>query len=164
MGEETASNPGDMPKEQSAMPAVQESTEGHYRVLSNGSLMDPVTGLIVKGQALTSEQARELAALREVRAAEAIAEAVAEGDETALDPARRSVFGGWKTVGKAQMLLALSPERGRASTEAAKWLGHAAKLAPEAGGSNSAPAVRLELSAGALEYIGELMRRRAQGE
>ncbi len=156
----SAGNPGDTTPAQ-VMPAVPEEQEGHYRVLANGAKMDVVRGRIVAGAPLTTGQARDMASRRQLKAQAKVREAIA-GADTTHDSANASVYGGWKTVALAQVELALSPGTGRASTEAAKWLGKASGLMSEAEAGQQAPAVRLELGAAAVEALGRLLGRRQQ--
>ncbi len=159
MSEVEVTNPGDMPEEQTKMPAVPEEQEGHYRVLANGAKADIATGKIVAGPVLDSGRARELAAMRQVKAQAAVRRAIAAGDTT-HDLAHRNVYGGFETIAAAQVELALSPETGRASTEAARWLGRSSGLQSEQQDAGQAPAVRLELGAAAVEALGRLLGRR----
>jgi hypothetical protein len=140
-----------------------DAKEAEYRIMANGARADVVTGKIVAGPALDSAGARDLQQRRVAKTQAAVRRAIAAADTT-HSLAQQSVYGGISTIAAAQVELALSPEQGRAATEAAKFLLRHGGLAAEDGSGASQPAVRLELSAGALEYIGELMRRRAQGD
>ena len=166
MSEESPKNPVDASEEPLGMPAVKDEdkplVEGRYRTLSNGVVTDVVTGKFVKGQALSTGQARDLTQRRVAKAQAAVRRAIVAADTTHA-VGQQSVYGGISTIAAAQVELALSPEQGRAATEAAKFLLRHGGLAADDSSGSSVPAVRLELSAGALEYIGELMRRRAQG-
>ena len=119
--------------------------EGRFRVLSNGAVFDTSVSRIVKGQALTSAQGKDLAAKRQLKTAKAVRQAIAEGDETAHGSALRNVYGGVKTIATAQMLLATTPDAGRASTEAAKWLLRTGQLVAEDSSSVPVAGARLEL-------------------
>ncbi len=138
------------------------SEHRELRVLSNGALFDPSTSRIVSGAPMSSAQGRELAAKRQDKAARAVRRAIADGDEIAHDSASRSVYGGVQTIAQGQMLLAKSPEAGRASTEAAKWLLKAGQLVAEDSSQAQAAAVTLSLSGPAVEALGRLLGRRQQ--
>jgi len=127
------------------------------RVLSNGAGFDEEERKIRYGPGtfgpsnvqITKENNAEYQRRRWEKARETAAKAIASGTLAA------DVWGGWETIISAQTELAITPKAGRASTEAAKFVGRAADLLPDQRQAqpDNAPAVQINITSDALREI-----------
>jgi len=133
-----------------------EPPEG-IRVLKNGAGYSETEKRIVHGPGtygpseyqITKGNNAEFQRRRWEKARETAAQAIANGTQ------QPDVFGGWRTVIQAQTELAITPKAGRASTEAAKFVGRAADLLPDQRQAqpDNAPAVQINITSDALREI-----------
>ena len=135
-------------------------------VLSNGSLKDPKTGQFLPGIRPTSaisstERARELAGLRQQKAAQharkALVEAVAAAGYDARGPAQAT---GLIAGEFARSALANAMDKPRDAVSAAKFALRVADMLPdERAGLGPGVAMRIEFGEKALEFLAELAKR-----
>lgn len=121
-----------------ALPVDPRGTPpAHVRVLKNGAWYDTNISRIVKapltGNIETQAQARALQTRRLELSREAAMAAIAEKGKAPGD-----LYGGWRTIVRAQVDLAVNVDKGRSSTEAARFVGAAAGFMSEAGRAHDA--------------------------
>ncbi len=110
--------------------ALLASNPKRYRELKNGAIIDNTTGRFVAAppahrQSITGENASALAHRRWELGRDA-----AEIGLRDLKPGLKTQFEAWSKIVKAQAELAIDTKQGRASTEAAGFVGRATDLLP----------------------------------
>jgi len=139
----------------------------HVKVLRNGAWYDTQRNRIVANPPggpstgiKTQSQGVALATRRRQLAQEAAQAAIAEYGKAPGD-----LYGGWRTIVRAQTGLALDVDKGRSSTEAARFVGSAAGFLSEVGRAGEAEYAPLdgvylgpEMAKALVGAIGAIMR------
>jgi len=132
---------------------LTEQEGSGYRLLKNGAIHDgkrivknppggPTTAISQSRSAELHDRRREMAQ-----------QAWVEGGEMAADHVGRKNLGAWLLIGKNIATIAMT-KQDRSAVEAARYYGQAAGYTQDAKNhAESGPAVRLELSVGAVEAI-----------